>query len=133
MKGRVLVLDDSDSFRRELADVLEVEFEVVIVKTRTDAMALCEFWLPDTIVLDIENIDEGIEACRGLSAISGVPVIFATRNPHLEIQMAVLEAGACDTFSKPVAPQPLCTRFVCPYKTDVSNCMLNPSAPAYSH
>lgn len=107
MNGRILVLDDSDAFRRELADVLEAEFEVVIVKSRLDALALCEHWLPDTIVLDIENVDEGIEACYRLNAINDVPVVFAASAPNLEIQMAALEAGACDMLVKPVASQPL--------------------------
>lgn len=107
MKGRILVLDDSNTFRRELASVLETQFEVVIVQTRADALALCEHWLPDTIVLDIENLADGIEACRELSAINDVPVVFAASTPSLEIQVAALEAGACDMLAKPVEPQPL--------------------------
>ena len=107
MKGRILVLDDSNSFRRDIASVLETEFEVVIVQNLLDAVALCEHWLPEALVLDIENIASGIDACQQLSAINEVPVIVAATAPSLDAQMAMLEAGAVDLLLKPVAPQPL--------------------------
>ncbi len=107
MKGKILVLDDSDTFERELAAVLESQFEVVIVKNQADAEALCEFWLPDTLVLDIDNVDSGLLACRALAQKVEVPVIFATRDNSLETQLEAFEAGACDVLPKPVASQAL--------------------------
>ena len=107
MKGRILVLDDSDTFERELAAVLESRYEVVLVKNSADALALCEHWLPDILVLDIENTDSGLLACQLLAEEFDVPIIFAVRNDSLATQLEAFEAGACDVLPKPVAPQTL--------------------------
>lgn len=107
MNGRILVLDDSKTLRREVADELDREFEVVIVTNFEDALALCEHWLPDTIVLDIENIHEGIESCRVLGIRYDVPVVFCAADTSLDFQMAALEAGAADFLAKPIYLSPL--------------------------
>ncbi len=106
-KGRLLVFDDSDSYRRELASALENHFDVVIVKGGDEAVALCEHWLPDVLVLDIENHAAGVEACRQLRALCDVPIIFATIDTTLDGMVVAFDAGASDLLVKPVVEKVL--------------------------
>ena len=107
MDGRILVLDDSENFCRELADVLEQQFFVVIAKSCFDAEAICEHWKPDVIVLDITDVQTGIAACKQLKASLGIPIIFAAEDPSFEAQIDPFEAGATDMLAKPVMSKPL--------------------------
>jgi DNA-binding NarL/FixJ family response regulator len=107
MKGKILVLDDSDNYERELANVLQEYFFVVISKTQEDAQAIIEFWIPDVLVLDINDPKLGIGACKSLRALVDIPIIFASPDQSLATQIDVFEAGATDMLSKPVLAQAL--------------------------
>lgn len=103
VKGRILVLDDSETFNREIASVLDEDFDVVIIKTPLDALALCEQWLPDLIVLDVDKLTDGAEFCQRVLAIAEIPIIVASAHHTLESELAAFEAGATDTLVKPVS------------------------------
>ncbi len=104
MKGRILVLDNSNPHKMELTTILNDQFDVVVVKNHFDAVELCEYWSPDILVMDIDEITSGLDACRFLRNLTETPILFSAADCSAETQMAVFEAGANDIFVKPVTP-----------------------------
>jgi CheY-like chemotaxis protein len=102
--GRVvLVVDDDDTVRRVVRDVLEVDdYSVVEASSGDAALAALETARPAVIVLDVvmPGID-GIEVCRRLDHDRVKVLILTARGDDAVVEEASREAGADDFLGKP--------------------------------
>lgn len=101
----LLVVDDNDDLRGELAEQLELhdEFQVHQAATATDGVREAVERRPDLILLDVDLPDmDGREACRQMR-IKGVtcPVIMLTAADTDDDTIRGLDAGANDYVTKP--------------------------------
>lgn len=104
MAKRILILDDEELIIRTLARVLEKSrFEVTVVKSGEDALAVLQEEEMDLVISDIRMPGvNGLEAMRRMSRArqeSGrrkVPIIFITgyADPDLENQAKALDPVA---------------------------------------
>jgi PAS domain S-box-containing protein len=98
-RRRVLVIDDSATFRHELRDALEAEgYQVEEAATGEDGLAQAASMRPDAIVVDgmLPGID-GVTVVRRLkhdSGLRGVPCLLLTAAEGREEELHSLEAGA---------------------------------------
>jgi DNA-binding response OmpR family regulator len=110
--GRVLIVDDSRSFRQSLSRFLEMEgFEVVEAEDGPDGLAKCQISQPDLVVMDINMPGmNGFEAIRLLREFSFVPVLVLTaRNAEMD-KMQGLGVGADSYLTKPFSASELLAR-----------------------
>ncbi len=101
----LLVVDDNDDLRGELAEQLELhdEFTVYQAATATDGVREAVERRPDLILLDVDLPDmNGREACRQMRD-KGVtcPVIMLTAADTDDDTIRGLDAGANDYVTKP--------------------------------
>jgi DNA-binding NarL/FixJ family response regulator len=97
MKPRIVVADDNANFLRELATLLQTEFDVVATavdgKSALERIRSCR---PDVVVLDLEMpAPNGIEVTKELKKDhSGPAVVICSVEDDPEIIEAALQAGA---------------------------------------
>ena len=106
-KSLILVVDDEETNRILLRDVLEAdEYVVSEAANGPEALEMIGEHLPDTILLDIMMPGpDGIEICRRLKAdprTAPVPVILVTAKHLREERLSGIAAGAVDFLTKPV-------------------------------
>ena len=107
--GTILVVDDRESNRQLLRDMLEgVGHRVVSARDGKEAIAQALAERPDVILLDVKMPGmDGFEVCAKLQALSEtatIPIIFVTANYTEEQDMLHgLEIGAYDYLVKPVS------------------------------
>jgi two-component system response regulator MtrA len=104
MVQKVLVVEDEELLNRQLCDMLETAgYEAVGSLDGVNAMLAFKSFNPDLVLLDIQlPPTSGIEVCKEIRAISGVPVIMLTAKTDDEDVVAGLEAGADDYIFKPM-------------------------------
>ena len=104
MVHKVLVVEDEELLNRQLCDMLETAgYEAVGSLDGVNAMLAFKSFNPDLVLLDIQlPPTSGIEVCKEIRAISGVPVIMLTAKTDDEDVVAGLEAGADDYIFKPM-------------------------------
>ena len=101
----ILIVDDEDDVREDLAEQLELheEFAASQAGTAGEGVRLARENRPDLILLDVDLPDmDGREACR-LMRSGGVaaPVIMLTASSSDEATILGLESGANDYVTKP--------------------------------
>ena len=101
----ILIVDDDDDVRADLAEQLELheEFTSVQAATAGEGVRLAREGRPDLVLLDVDLPDmNGREACR-LMRSGGVasPVIMLTASDSDEATILGLESGANDYVTKP--------------------------------
>ncbi len=109
---RVLVVDDDAALAEMLAIVLEGEdLRTRICNTGDEVMAAFEQFRPDVILLDrmLPGID-GMEVCRQIRAVSGVPIIMLTAKGDTTDIVDGREVGADDYITKPFRNNELVAR-----------------------
>lgn len=109
---RVLVVDDDASLAEMLAIVLESEgFRTQICRTGGAVMAAFEEFKPDVVLLDrmLPGLD-GMEVCRRIREVSGVPIIMLTAKGDTSDIVAGLGVGADDYITKPFRNSELLAR-----------------------
>ncbi len=109
---RVLVVDDDAALAEMLAIVLEAEdLRTRICRTGSEVMAAFEDFRPDVILLDrmLPGLD-GMEVCRQIREVSGVPIIMLTAKGDTADIVDGLEAGADDYITKPFRNSELVAR-----------------------
>jgi two-component system response regulator RegX3 len=109
---RVLVVEDEPSFVEALVVGLEREgFDVDIAVDGVAALEAFERQRPDLVLLDVMLPRlSGIDVCRRIREVSGVPIIMVTAKAS-EIDTVVgLEVGADDYVSKPYRLRELVAR-----------------------
>ena len=115
IKKRILVVDDEDSIRSVVRDMLEVEgYAVIEGKNSEEAIRKSRELKPDLIMLDlgIPTIG-GLEVCRILrktSETSDIPIIILTVRDREVDKVIGLEMGADDYVTKPFNRKELIAR-----------------------
>ena len=107
MKGKILVVDDEETTRRSLADILRLEG--LQVKTAAYGEAAVEALQQETfdlILLDLKMPGmDGLDVLRIASKLaSDTQVILLTAHGSLESAIAALRLGAHDYLLKPASP-----------------------------
>ena len=98
---RVLVVDDDASIRELLATALgEGGYEVVPATNGEDALAVCERWRPDVIVLDLMMpVMDGWTFAKRLRERDDIPIVVLSAANDLERHAK--SVGAADVIGKP--------------------------------
>ena len=103
MIQKVLVVDDDDALREMVGLVLAgAGYEPVFAADGIEAVEIFKSHEPDLVLLDIMLPGQsGIEVCRQIRAVSGVPIVMLTAKGDTEDVVLGLEAGADDYVVKP--------------------------------
>jgi two-component system alkaline phosphatase synthesis response regulator PhoP len=112
MAQTVLVVDDEARIVKLVRDYLErAGFAVLTARDGEAALALARIEQPDLIVLDLmlPGMD-GLDVCRRLRQVSGVPIIMLTARVEEADRVVGLELGADDYVTKPFSPRELVAR-----------------------
>ncbi len=107
MKGKILVVDDEETTRRSLADILRLEGAQV--KTAAGGEAAVESIQQETfdlILLDLKMPGmDGLDVLRIANSVSpDTQVVLLTAHGSLESAIAALRLGAHDYLLKPASP-----------------------------
>ncbi|MCC5855583.1 MAG: chemotaxis response regulator protein-glutamate methylesterase [Idiomarina sp.] len=106
MTIRVLVVDDSNFFRRRVTEILNDSSELEVVGAAADgqeAIAKVKELRPDVITMDIEMpVMDGITAVRHIMADNPTPILMFSSLTHEGAQATLdaLDAGAVDFLPK---------------------------------
>lgn len=108
-KQTILIVDDDPRSIRILADLLRMEYTIVVAKDGETALQIAiSDKAPDLILLDVMMPKtDGYEVCRKLKAESQtnkIPIIFITSKDSEEDEVKGFEVGAVDYVTKPFRP-----------------------------
>jgi two-component system, OmpR family, response regulator MtrA len=112
MSGRILVVDDDTALAEMIGIVLRTEgFEPVFCEDGGQAVDAFRRSRPDLVLLDLmlPGMD-GVEVCRAIRRMSGVPIIMLTAKSDTTDVVNGLESGADDYIVKPFDPKELVAR-----------------------
>ncbi len=106
MKKKILIVDDEPGIVRLLSMRLKAKgYEVFEAFDGIECMKIAIEEIPDLILLDIKMPQGGgigaFEKLIQIDKTKGIPVIFMTAYPKLEIKNQVLKMGAKGCISKP--------------------------------
>lgn len=107
MKIRVLVVDDEEDTLNLLRMILDISgYEPIITLNSVEAIGIAEKTNPHVVLLDImmPKLD-GFTLCkmmRANPATQGLPIMFVTAYPALDIEERRVEAGADLVIFKPI-------------------------------
>lgn len=112
MGQRILVVDDDPSIAEMLGIVLRGEgYETSFCSDGSLAMAAFRDSQPDLVLLDLMLPgSDGIDICREIRKISGVPIVMLTARSDSHDIVTGLESGADDYIVKPAQPTELVAR-----------------------
>jgi len=106
MPVRVLVVDDSSFFRRQITKILEEEAQFKVIGVAADgkeAVAKTTALKPDVITMDVEMpVMNGISATREIMTRCPTPILMFSSFTHDDAKLTLdaLEAGAVDFLPK---------------------------------
>src|SRR5437660_4448327 len=111
-KSRVLVVDDEPQITRVLRTVLTSQGYQV--RTAAEGQAALENfaeWRPELVITDLymPHMD-GVELCRRIRAVSGVPIIVLSVKGEERTKVEALDSGADDYVTKPFGIDELLAR-----------------------
>src|SRR2546425_12113352 len=111
-KARVLVVDDEPQITRVLRTVLTSQGYQV--RTAAEGQAALENfaeWRPELVIPDLymPHMD-GVELCRRIRAVSGVPIIVLSVKGEERTKVEALDSGADDYVTKPFGIDELLAR-----------------------
>lgn len=114
-KGTVLLVDDEESLRMVMKDLLERDgWTVQEAGDGMQALAAVDQHAPDVILLDLNlpGLDgyEVLDRLRSRSTTRSVPIIVLTAKGDEDNEVRVLEAGADDFLTKPFRARALSAR-----------------------
>lgn len=115
MKGKILIVDDSEISRLLMCTVLsDAGYDVIPVGNGEDALAELENNNADLILLDINMPGmNGFTLCniiKSTQKFSGIPVIFITGTKEKDLTLKGFQCGAVDFLTKPFEPEELLAR-----------------------
>jgi two-component system KDP operon response regulator KdpE len=102
-KKRVLVVDDEQQITLVLRSGLTKHgYDVRVAAEGESALELFHAWTPDLVLTDLSMLNmNGLELCRRLRAVSGVPIIVLSVKGEETVKIEALDAGADDYVTKP--------------------------------
>ncbi|CAK8718884.1 histidine kinase [Candidatus Electrothrix laxa] len=105
-KDIILIVDDQPINLKILLSFLqEQDFELRILQSGVQALALLQETIPDIILLDVMMPElDGFETCRRIKAderLVDIPVIFMTALDTVEDKITGFKAGGVDYITKP--------------------------------
>ncbi len=103
MTHKILVVDDDNDLREMVGLVLSsAGYQPVYVADGALAFEVFQRENPDLVLLDIMlPSKDGIQVCREIRAVSGVPIIMLTAKSDTDDVVRGLEVGADDYITKP--------------------------------
>jgi two-component system chemotaxis response regulator CheY len=110
---RVLVVDDSSTMRRIIANTLKKlgHDEIIEAGDGTEALQVVEAGRPDLILTDwnMPRMDgrEFVQTLRQNPEMGGIPVLMVTTQAEKPDVVVALEAGVNDYVVKPFTPEAL--------------------------
>ena len=112
MSQRILVIEDDQSIAEIVGILLRGEgFEVSYCADGLQAMNAFTTVLPDLVLLDLMLPgQDGIDVCRAIRKISGVPIVMLTARSDTQDIVTGLESGADDYIVKPIKNEELLAR-----------------------
>ena len=102
----ILIVDDNEQIVRILTQYTQAEgWPCLAARTGEEALSLFDSAAPSVILLDImlPGID-GLEVCRRIRRVSGVPIIMITARDEDADRILGLDIGADDYIVKPFSP-----------------------------
>ena len=113
--GTILLVEDEDSLRKVLRDLLEMEgYHVVEARDGAEAMEQVDRHTPDLVLLDLNlpNVDGHtvLRKLRSETRTEHLPVVVLTARGDEDNEVKVLKAGATDFIAKPFRPKALIAR-----------------------
>ncbi len=110
--ARILLVDDEVPIQKAIAPLLRSRgYEVDVVGTGGEALAMVASRAPDIIVLDLGLPDlEGTEVCRRIRATSAIPIVVLSARGSDDDKVEALDLGADDYVTKPFSPEELLAR-----------------------
>jgi len=114
-KPKVLIIDDDDTYRSVINDVLtESGYLVIEARSGMEGLEQARQTNPDVILLDIMMpVMDGYQTCRELRhnpATREIPIIMLTALTDSEARFKSKDAGADDYIAKPYPPQEMKNR-----------------------
>ena len=105
-KDTILIVDDQPINLKILLSFLQKQdFDLRVLQSGVQALALLEETMPDIILLDVMMPDlDGFETCRRIKAderFVDIPVIFMTALDTVEDKVTGFKAGGVDYITKP--------------------------------
>lgn len=112
MSQRILVIEDDQSIAEIVGILLRGEgFEVSYCADGIQALTAFNAVLPDLVLLDLMLPgQDGIDVCRAIRQISGVPIVMLTARSDSQDVVTGLESGADDYIVKPIKNEELLAR-----------------------
>jgi two-component system KDP operon response regulator KdpE len=109
---RILVVDDDRPLARALAINLRARgYDVDVVLTGRDALAMAARQPPDLVLLDLGLPDvDGLEVVHGLRGWTTVPIVVLSARDDQREKVAALDAGVDDYVTKPFGMDELLAR-----------------------
>src|SRR4051812_8065593 len=111
-KSRVLVVDDEPQITRVLRTVLSSQgYQVRTAAEGQAALASFAEFRPELVITDLymPHMD-GVELCRRIRAVSGVPIIVLLVKGEERTKVEALDSGADDYVTKPFGIDELLAR-----------------------
>ncbi|PYR57401.1 MAG: DNA-binding response regulator [Acidobacteria bacterium] len=111
-KSRVLVVDDEPQITRVLRTVLTSQgYQVQTAGEGQAALANFNEWHPELVITDLfmPRMD-GLELCKRIRAVSGVPIIVLSVKGEERAKVEALDSGADDYVTKPFGTDELLAR-----------------------
>lgn len=106
MKIRVLVVDDSTFFRKQLTKIIEADPDLEVAGTAIngkDGIDKCRALRPDVITMDVEMpVMTGVDATRAIMAEMPTPILMfsSLTKDGATLTFDALDAGALDYMTK---------------------------------
>jgi two-component system response regulator MtrA len=109
---RILVIEDDQSIAEIVGILLRAEgFDVSYCADGNQAMNAFQVVNPDLVLLDLMLPGrDGIEICRAIREISGIPIVMLTARSDTSDIVTGLEVGADDYIVKPIKNEELIAR-----------------------
>ncbi len=109
MKQTILIIDDQQSIRLLLTEILKRDYSIVVADDGFQAMLwLSEGNRPDLIITDIHmpNFDgiTLIENLKNSTKMGNIPIIVLSGNEEEEFKEKILRSGVFDFVQKPFDP-----------------------------
>ncbi|MCB0215956.1 MAG: response regulator transcription factor [Caldilineae bacterium] len=108
----ILIVEDDERIASMLRRGLIFEgYDADMAHTGTDGLEKARLRMPDLVILDwmLPEMD-GVEVCRRLRAVGGVPILMLTAKEAISDRVTGLDAGADDYMVKPFAFEELLAR-----------------------